>query len=75
MWKMNLPVTTVVKTDNAAAGEAIRSMRKAKKISLRRLAKALGITPPYLSDMELGRRGWSPERFALAQRKLERMKP
>ena len=35
-------------------GGYLRSVRQAKKISIRQLAKAIGITPTYLSDIEKG---------------------
>jgi transcriptional regulator with XRE-family HTH domain len=37
-------------------GEFVRSRRDALDISLRELARQLGITPPFLSDIELGKR-------------------
>jgi transcriptional regulator with XRE-family HTH domain len=37
-------------------GEFIREKRNEMDISLRELARQLGITPPFLSDIELGRR-------------------
>jgi transcriptional regulator with XRE-family HTH domain len=37
-------------------GEFIRSKRDALDISLRELARKLEITPPFLSDIELGKR-------------------
>lgn len=40
-------------------GNALRENRKRKRISLREMAKRLGISAPYLSDIELGRRGIS----------------
>lgn len=33
-------------------------MRMTKKISLRTLAKALGLSPTYLCDLENGRKHW-----------------
>ena len=35
-------------------GKYLRSVRQAKKISIRQLAKTIGITPTYLSDIEKG---------------------
>lgn len=72
---MKLPTVQTQETDNAEAGRRIRALREAHGISLRRLAAAMKITPPYLSDMELGRRGWSPERFELAQAKIMEIAP
>jgi DNA-binding transcriptional regulator YiaG len=47
------------------SGAYIREVREAANWSLRQMAKKLGISPAYLSDMELGRRGMSEE---IAQR-------
>lgn len=65
---MKLPTVQTSETDDEKAGAQIRKMREENGITLRRLAVALGISAAFLSDMELGRRGWSPERFALAQK-------
>jgi predicted transcriptional regulator len=40
-------------------GEALRRERMKKKVSLRSLAKTLGISAAYLSDVELGKRNLS----------------
>ena len=45
--------------DQAALGESYRKMREKTGMSLRDMAKALGFTPPYVSDVERGRRAWS----------------
>lgn len=45
--------------DPRKVGARLRDSRKQREISLREMARRLGITAPYLSDMELGRRGWS----------------
>lgn len=37
----------------------LREERQRKRISLRTMAKTLGISAPYLSDVELGRRNIS----------------
>lgn len=37
-------------------GASLRRMRLRAKLSLRELARRCGISPPYLSDIELGRR-------------------
>ena len=39
--------------------ETMRKERLEKRISLRRMATRLGISPAYLSDIELGRRNIS----------------
>jgi predicted transcriptional regulator len=37
-------------------GAALRAARKAKDVSLRTIAKHLKLSPPFISDCELGRR-------------------
>lgn len=44
--------------DDAAFGQKMRYLRERKEVTLRALAKAMGISAPYLSDLELGRRHW-----------------
>ena len=51
-------------------GERIRELREAQDSSLRELAKKLGVTPPFWSDVELGRRHPSDEVLARAARLL-----
>lgn len=41
-------------TSGMTFGECMRSLRKAKQISLRSLAKEVGKTPTYISDIENG---------------------
>lgn len=45
---MNEPTKTL--------GERIRELREAQDLSLRELARKIDVTPPFLSDIELGRR-------------------
>ena len=40
--------------ENAEFGQYLRSVRQAKKISIRQLAKAVSKTPTYISDIEKG---------------------
>lgn len=37
-------------------GQRIRELREEHDFSLRELAKKIGVTPPFLSDVELGKR-------------------
>ena len=46
---------------NTTLGQFIREERDKRDISLREFAKRLDITPPFLSDIELGRRFPSDE--------------
>ena len=43
-----------LKTENDEFGQYLRSVRQAKKISIRQLAKAVSKTPTYISDIEKG---------------------
>lgn len=43
-----------LKTENAEFGQYLRSVRQAKKISIRQLAKVVNKTPTYISDIEKG---------------------
>ena len=54
-------------------GEEARRQRNLLKVSLRRLAAEMAITPSYLSDLELGRRHWNMERIRLFETCLERV--
>lgn len=55
-------VTKLVREiDHVATGERMRKCRCEAKISLREMARRLGYSAPFLSDLELGRRNWSQE--------------
>jgi len=41
----------------------MRKMRMDRGVLLGVAAKKMGISPSYLSDMELGKRGWSADRI------------
>ncbi|MGQ0676962.1 MAG: helix-turn-helix domain-containing protein [Rhodospirillales bacterium] len=43
-------------------GEKLRAMRAERKVQLKAMAKALGVTPAYLSALEHGQRG-RPNRY------------
>jgi len=64
--QIKLPTEKVNKINHLEAGKRIRAAREKAGKSLRWLAHELGITPPFLSDLELGRRNWSAERFQKA---------
>lgn len=42
-------------------GDQMRSMREDAGISIREMARRIGISPMYLSDLELGRRRFSDQ--------------
>ncbi len=49
-------------TDDKAVGEEMRAQRKARKVSLREIAKRLKWSAAYVSDLELGRRTWTNDK-------------
>lgn len=51
---LNLNLNLNLKMENAEFGQYLRSVRQAKKISIRQLAKAVSKTPTYISDIEKG---------------------
>lgn len=61
---MNLPTKLVEVIDDEATGQMLRAERVAAGFSLRSIARALHFSAPYVSDLELGRRGWTEEKAA-----------
>ncbi len=51
-------------------GERIRQLREGKDMSLRELAKAVGVSAAFLSDVELGRRYPSDKHLSAIARAL-----
>lgn len=47
--------------DPTETGRQMRALRKASGKSLRHVAGAAGLSPAYVSDLELGRRGWADD--------------
>lgn len=45
--------------DPAYQGKQARARRKTANVSLRELARRMNLSAAYLSDLELGRRGWN----------------
>lgn len=43
--------------NNEQFGAALRKLREDREISLRSMAKIIGVSPAHMSDMELGHRG------------------
>ena len=57
-------VTRLVRVpDNAATGQLMREARKRAGLSLREMARRLGQSASFVSDLELGRRGWDEKRI------------
>ena len=57
--------------DNEATGLAMRKHREKEKVSLRKHAERMGLSPAYLSDLERGRRNWSDDLVAAFQTALQ----
>ena len=47
--------------DARSVGQALRAERKAARFGLREVARQMGISAPYLHDLEHGRRAWTEE--------------
>lgn len=56
--------------DQHATGNRIRGLRVTKGVQAKDLAKKLGISPAFYSDLELGRRAWSSMRIRECERIL-----
>lgn len=61
-----LPTKSVQEVNHLEAGRAVRQAREKAGMSLRRLAKEMKFSPPFVSDLELGRRNWTPDNFKRA---------
>lgn len=46
--------------DRNVVGPMLREARERRQVAARSVARRMGITPSYISDLELGRRDWSP---------------
>jgi len=44
--------------DHVATGKIARRAREKVEMSLRKVAKKMKVSAPFLSDLELGRRNW-----------------
>lgn len=65
-----LAVISYCMTNEIALGGKLRELRKKTGISLRELARAVSISAPFLSDVELGRRYPSDEILTRIAKKL-----
>lgn len=50
--------------DSYEVGTRLRNERESRGMSLRTMAGKLSYSPAYVSDMELGRRGWTESKVA-----------
>lgn len=75
--KLLMKRETLTTIDHAATGATARKERVGAGISLRNMADAIGLSAPYLSDLERGKRNWSAAmhaRWDLAVRKATNKK-
>ncbi len=59
--------------DTPAAASLIAKTRKSLNISQKALAIEMGISQPFLADLEAAHRRWSLKRFECAREALERL--
>jgi transcriptional regulator with XRE-family HTH domain len=52
-------------------GQKMRTLREGRGLTLRSMAGKVGISLSYLTDLEHGRRNWSPELIAKCHKALE----
>ena len=53
---------TLERVDSHKTGAALREMRLRRKVTVRTMAKRLGISASYLCDLEHGHRNWGKRR-------------
>lgn len=66
------PTKTATVIDHAETAKLARAIRKKRGVSLRAVARHLGISAPYLSDLELGRRNWNEGLFCAFQKAVNK---
>lgn len=57
--------------DHTLVGAMVRERREAAGLTLRKVAARSGWSAPYLSDLEHGRRNWTPVRQERVLRAIE----
>ena len=57
--------------DQLAIGHCMRLQREADGVSLRALSRQMKLSAPYVSDLERGRRNWSPITMANYRHSLD----
>lgn len=69
---MNLAMKQVWVADHVATGANVRAMRRTAGVSLRSVARMMRISPPFLSDLERGRRNWDADKLKRAEVAIRR---
>jgi predicted transcriptional regulator len=57
--KLKAATKSVEIIDHAKTGQIMRVARASSRLSLRTVASRLGVSAPFLSDLERGRRNWT----------------
>ena len=63
---------TVTVIDHKATATRCRAYRHRCGISLREVARRMQLSAPYVSELELGKRHWTPERLQQFQEACDR---
>lgn len=63
---MKVPTKVVRVIDHQKAADSIREARKRSGMTQRELARRLGFSACYVSDLEKGRRNWTEDNFRKA---------
>ena len=58
--------------NHTATGSAARSFRRSRNLSVREVARRLGYSAAFVSDLELGRRCWTREKVEAYNRVVQR---
>lgn len=58
----NLKTKLISSIDHVRTGESMRKARIASGLSLREVARRMGFSAPFVSDLEKGRRCWTEEK-------------
>jgi transcriptional regulator with XRE-family HTH domain len=70
---MQAPTRLKCEIDDVKAGRKVRHHRLASEISVKKLAYKMGISTSFLSDLELGKRGWTDKRFREAHNAISKL--
>lgn len=59
-----IPTKTITVPDHEKTGAMMRQRRERAKLSLREVARRLGYSAPYVSQLERGLRTWSDDKLS-----------
>lgn len=69
---MNLAMKQVWVADHVATGANVKALRITAGVSLRAVASLMGVSAPYLHDLERGRRNWSADKLKQVETAIRR---